>query len=168
MPCTEMRLTDDEGREFSEGELWIRGPHVFSGYRGRHEETAATLVGGWVRTGDLAARDADGFYRILGRKKEMYISGGENVYPGEVELELAAFPGVKEAAVVGVPDARWGESGVAFVVPSPERPVDPAELRAFLAGRLAAYKRPREIRFLDALPRNAMGKVRRPQLQALV
>lgn len=168
MPGTEMRLTDEGGREASEGELWIGGPHLFSGYLGRPDETAATLAGGWVRTGDLARRDQDGFYRILGRKKEMYITGGENVYPGEVEAVLLAHPGVREAAVIGVPDERWGESSVAFIVPRAERPLTPQELRAFLDGRLARYKRPRELRFLDELPRNAMGKVLRPALRDLL
>ncbi|MBI5202500.1 MAG: AMP-binding protein [Elusimicrobia bacterium] len=161
MPGTEMRLADD-------GELFIRGPHLFSGYLGRPEETQAALLDGWVRTGDLAARDADGCFRILGRKKDMYISGGENVYPGEVEIALAEHPAVQDASVVGVPDAKWGEAGVAFVVPRPERPVDPAELMSFLDGRLARFKRPREIRVLDALPRNAMGKVQKPALRALL
>ena len=161
MPGTEMRLSDD-------GELWIRGPHLFSGYLGRPAETAAALVDGWVRTGDLAAQDEDGCYRILGRKKDMYISGGENVYPGEVEVVLAAHPAVLDASVVGVPDERWGEAGVAFVVPKPERPLGPAELMAFLDGRLARYKRPREIRLLTELPRNSMGKVQKPELRALV
>ena len=152
MPGTEMRLAED-------GELWIRGPHVFSGYLGRPEETAVTLVDGWVRTGDLAQRDADGYYYVLGRKKEMYISGGENVYPVEVETALHAHPGVLEAAVVGVPHELWGEVGRAFVVARPGARLDAVELSRFLDGRLARYKQPKEIRIRPDLPKNAMGKV---------
>lgn len=159
MAGTRMRLTDEAGRECDEGELWVRGPHAFAGYLGRPEETAKTLVDGWVRTGDLASRDADGYYYVLGRKKEMFISGGENVYPVEVEAALQAHPGVLEAAVVGVPHERWGEAGRAFVVPRPGETLDPAALAAFLDGRLARYKQPKEIVVRPSLPKNAMGKV---------
>ncbi|MDE2291277.1 MAG: AMP-binding protein, partial [Elusimicrobia bacterium] len=159
MPGTEMRLLDPDGREADAGELYVRGPHVFSGYLGRPEETAQTLVDGWVRTGDLAQRDADGYFYVLGRRKEMYISGGENVYPVEVEAALQAHPGVLEAAVVGVPHERWGEVGRAFVVARPGAAVSSDELAAFLDGRLARYKRPKEIRIRASLPKNAMGKV---------
>ncbi|TBR17975.1 long-chain fatty acid--CoA ligase [bacterium] len=159
MAGTRMRLTDESGRERDEGELWVRGPHAFAGYLGRPEETAKTLVDGWVRTGDLASRDADGYYYVLGRKKEMFISGGENVYPVEVEAALQAHPGVLEAAVVGVPHERWGEAGRAFVVPRPGELLDPGALAAFLDGRLARYKQPKEILVRPSLPKNAMGKV---------
>lgn len=159
MPGTRMRLTAEDGRETDEGELWVRGPHAFAGYLGRPEETAKTLVDGWVRTGDLASRDSDGYYWVLGRKKEMFISGGENVYPVEVEAALQAHPGVLEAAVVGVPHERWGEAGRAFVVARPGEALDPAALAAFLDGRLARYKQPKEILVRPSLPKNAMGKV---------
>lgn len=159
MAGTRMRLTDEQGRECDEGELWVRGPHAFAGYWGRPEETAKTLVDGWVRTGDLASRDAEGYYYVLGRKKEMFISGGENVYPVEVEAALQAHPGVLEAAVVGVPHERWGEAGRAFVVAKPGEPLDPGALAAFLDGKLARYKQPKEILVRTSLPKNAMGKV---------
>jgi fatty-acyl-CoA synthase len=159
MPGTEMKLVDDSGRAADAGELWIRGPHAFSGYLGRPDETAKTLSDGWVRTGDLAQRDADGFYYVLGRKKEMFISGGENVYPVEVETVLYAHPGVLEAAVVGVPHERWGEVGRAFVVPRPGTVLDSADLTAFLDGKLARYKQPKEILIRPSLPKNAVGKI---------
>jgi fatty-acyl-CoA synthase len=159
MPGTRMKLLDDAGRETDSGELWIGGPHVFSGYLGRPDETAKTLVDGWVRTGDLASRDADGYYYVLGRKKEMFISGGENVYPVEVEAALHAHPAVLEAAVVGVPDPRWGEVGRAFVVARPGTPLTAEAVAAFLDGRLARYKHPKEIQIRASLPKNAMGKI---------
>jgi fatty-acyl-CoA synthase len=159
MPGTEMKLLDDSGRASDAGELWIRGPHLFSGYLGRPDETAKALVDGWVRTGDLAQRDADGFYYVLGRKKEMYISGGENVYPVEVETVLYSHPGVLEAAVVGVPNERWGEVGRAFVVARPGTVLAAQELTSFLDGRLARYKQPKEILIRPSLPKNAMGKI---------
>lgn len=159
MPGTRMKLLDEAGRQTDSGELWIAGPHVFSGYLGRPEESAKTLVDGWVRTGDLASRDADGYYYVLGRKKEMFISGGENVYPVEVEAALQAHPAVLEAAVVGVPDARWGEVGRAFVVARRGARLSPAQLAEFLNGRLARYKQPKEIVVRSGLPKNAMGKI---------
>ncbi|MBI5595509.1 MAG: AMP-binding protein [Elusimicrobia bacterium] len=165
MPGTEMRLTGEDGRVGDAGELWVRGPHAFSGYLGRPEETSKALVDGWVRTGDLAQRDAEGYYYILGRKKEMYISGGENVYPVEVEAVLQAHPGVLEAAVVGVPHERWGEAGRAFVVARPGVSLSPEALASFLEGRLARFKQPKDIRIRTSLPKNAMGKVLKGALQ---
>lgn len=139
------------------GELLVRGPSVFAGYWNDPAATAEAMRGGWLHTGDVAERDADGFYRIRDRIKDMYISGGENVYPAEVESVLMAHPDVVEAAVVGVPDERWGEAGVAVVVT--RRPLDPEELLDWCRGRLARFKVPREVRFVDALPRSGMNKV---------
>ena len=139
------------------GELLVRGPSVFTGYWNDPAATAEAMRGGWLHTGDVAERDADGFYRIRDRIKDMYISGGENVYPAEVESVLMAHPDVVEAAVVGVPDERWGEAGVAVVVT--RRPLDPEELLDWCRGRLARFKVPREVRFVDALPRSGMNKV---------
>ncbi len=141
------------------GELLIRGPHVMAGYFRRPEATAEALRDGWLWTGDLARRDADGCVWIAGRAKEMFISGGENVYPAEVESALHAHPAVAEAALIAVPDARWGEVGHAFVVPEPGRDFDPDALRAFLADRLAGYKRPHGFTLVDALPTTAIGKL---------
>jgi fatty-acyl-CoA synthase len=162
LPYTEARLTDDDGREVSAGEvgeLWLRGPHVSRGYWNNPQATAAALDSdGWFHTGDLARRDAEGFHTIAGRKKDMIISGGVNVYPAEIEGELLLHPGVRDAAVVGVPHPIWGEAGVAFIV-AQDAPPSAEELTDFLAGRLAKYKVPREMVFVDALPRTAYGKV---------
>jgi len=167
LPFTETRLADEQGDEVPAGEvgeLWIRGPHVCRGYWRNPEATAAALdAEGWFHTGDLARRDAQGFHWIAGRKKDMIISGGVNVYPAEVEGELLLHPDVRDAAVVGVPHPTWGEVGIAFVVARAE--IGPEALAGFLAGRLAKYKLPREFRFVDALPRTAYGKVVKGELR---
>ncbi len=169
MPFTEARLVREDGHDAAGeevGELLLRGPHVCLGYWGQPEATAAALdADGWFRTGDLARRDADGFYTIAGRRKDMLISGGVNVYPAEIEGELLLHPKVQDAAVVGVPHPTWGEMGVAFVVPRPGESLDAEELLAFAAGRLARYKLPRAVVFRDALPRTAYGKVVKGELR---
>jgi len=167
---TETRLADEQGDEVPAGEvgeLWIRGPHVCRGYWHNPEATAAALdAAGWFHTGDLARRDAEGFHWIAGRKKDMIISGGVNVYPAEIEGELLLHPDVRDAAVVGVPHPTWGEVGIAFIVPRTANSEELAEALAdFLAGRLAKYKLPREFRFVDALPRTAYGKVVKGELR---
>ncbi|MGI9112773.1 MAG: class I adenylate-forming enzyme family protein [Gaiellaceae bacterium] len=145
-----------------EGELVVRGPNVFSGYWRNPDATAAAFADGWLLTGDLAARDEEGDYRIVGRLKDLVISCGENVYPSEVESVLHEHPAVAEAAVLGVPDERWGEACTAFVVLSGA--VGEDELIVFCRERLAKFKVPREIRFVEALPRNAMGKIVKSEL----
>jgi len=117
-----------------------------------------------MRTGDVAERDLDGFYWILGRKKDMFISGGENVYPAEVEQALTAHPSVLEAAVIGVPDLKWQEVGKAFVVAKPGAAVDTDQLLAFCRDRIARYKVPKSIEFVSELPKNSMGKVQKRDL----
>lgn len=160
---TSARLIDGEGREVTRGEigeLLLRGAHVCQGYWNNPEATADALdADGWFHTGDLARQDADGFFYIAGRRKDMFISGGVNVYPAEVEAALLLHPRVQDAAVIGVPHATWGEVGVAFIVSRPGEPVTPEDLTQHLAGRLARYKIPREFRFLPALPRTPYGKV---------
>jgi fatty-acyl-CoA synthase len=147
-----------------DGDVQVRGPNVTPGYWEDPDATAAAFTAdGWFRTGDVATVDADGHYRIVGRQKDMYISGGENVYPAEVENALFAHPAVAEVAVIGVPDPKWGEVGRAFVVP--EGAVTAAELRAYLLGRLAKYKVPVHFDFLERLPRTASGKVRKGDLR---
>ena len=140
-----------------EGELLIRGPHVIAGYWRNPQATADTIRNGWLHTGDIAVRDEDGCYSILGRSKEMFISGGENVYPAEIESVLLAHPRVLEAAVVGVPHPTWGEVGKAFVVVTAG--YDEEDVRAFLSERLARYKLPRTIVVVEALPLTAIGKI---------
>jgi fatty-acyl-CoA synthase len=141
------------------GEILVSGPNVFAGYWRNPGATATAVTAGWLATGDVAERDADGWYWIRGRLKDMYISGGENVYPAEVEQVLAAHEAVAEAVVLGVPDERWGESGLAFVVFRSGQELPAAELAAFCRARLAAYKVPRQFRFVAELPRLTNGKV---------
>jgi acyl-CoA synthetase (AMP-forming)/AMP-acid ligase II len=148
------------------GEIVIRGRNVTPGYWRRPEATAALfLPGGWLRTGDAGQLDADGYVTIADRIKDIIISGGENIIPGEVERVLAEHPGVLEAAVVGVPSERWGETPLAFVVRRPGPEVTPDELIAFCRGRLAHYKCPAAIEWTQALPRNPSGKVLRRKLR---
>jgi len=158
------RLVEGEGQ----GELVVRGPNVFSGYWRDAEATAAAFADGWLLTGDVAARDGEGYYRIVGRLKDMVISGGENVYPAELEHVLHEHGAVAEAAVVGVPDERWGEACLAFVVLADGESAGEEELLAFCRGRLARYKVPREVRFVERLPRNALNKVAKSELLELV
>ena len=147
------------------GELWVRGPNVFAGYWRDPKATAAVLVGQWLDTGDVAERDGDGFYRIVGRTKEMYVSGGENVFPVEVERVLTAYEDVAEAAVVGVSDATWGESGVAFVVPRRGADIDLDALVAHCRTHLATFKVPRSIEVVNELPQTHIGKVNKAVLR---
>ena len=165
-PYVDVALRDPESGELvegvGEGELVVRGPNVFPGYWRNEQATAAAFADGWLLTGDIADRDAEGDYRIVGRLKDMVISGGENVYPAEIEGVLHEHAAVAEAAVVGVPDERWGEACAAFVVSDGEASED--ELLAFCRERLAKFKVPRELHFVDELPRNAMGKVVKSEL----
>ena len=156
---TEVKLEDMDG---DVGEMWIRGPHLSLGYWNNPEATGAAYTGdGWFRTGDLARRDEEGFFYIAGRRKEMFISGGVNVYPAEIEAELVSHPSVSDAAVVAIPDETWGEAGVAFVVGT----ASAEELTRYLGERLARYKIPRRFVFLDVLPRTPYGKVVKDDLR---
>ncbi len=146
-----------------EGEIQVRGPNVFSGYWERPEATAEAFADGWFRTGDLGELDPDGYLRILGRSKELIITGGLNVYPREVEDVLAGHPDVAEVAVVGLPSEEWGETVAAFVVSNAPHPTA-APLLELAAQRLAPFKRPRRVVFVQALPRNALGKVLKHEL----
>ncbi|MEU4422005.1 long-chain fatty acid--CoA ligase [Actinoplanes sp. NPDC024001] len=152
--------------EGSPGEVLVRGPNVTPGYWNDEAATAAAFTDGdWFRTGDLAVIDEHGHFRIVDRTKDMFISGGENVYPAEVEAAIFEHPAVAEAAVVGVPDEKWGEVGRAFVVPMPGSHLDPADVPAFLAGRLAKYKIPVYVDVVDDLPRTGSNKVRKGPLR---
>ncbi|NNU28322.1 class I adenylate-forming enzyme family protein [Isoptericola sediminis] len=148
------------------GELLVRGPGIFAGYFRDPEATAAAFAGGWLRTGDLVERDADGYHRIVDRLKDLFIVGGENVSPAEVEAVLHRHPGVAEAAVVGVPDARWGEIGHAFVVPRAGYPTDAEELETYCRGELAHFKVPQRFELVDRLPRTSLHKIPRHALRA--
>jgi long-chain acyl-CoA synthetase len=166
----EIRLLDDDGREVAPGEigeLYSRSPYLFEGYFGRPEETAACMRDGWVSAGDLARQDEDGYFYIVDRKKDMVITGGYNVYPREIEEQLHQHPEVLEAAVIGVPDERWGEALVAFVVPRAQGGAAAGELERHCRERLAGYKVPKRFLHAGALPRNAGGKVLKNELRAI-
>ncbi|MFJ9589001.1 acyl-CoA synthetase [Streptomyces acidicola] len=141
------------------GEVVVRGPHVMPGYWGLPEETAAAFTDGWFRSGDAARTDEDGYVRIVDRIKDMIVSGGENIYPAEIEDRILAHPDVAECAVIGVPDERWGEVPRAVVVPRDGATVNPDEVLASLAGHLARYKIPKSVVLTDELPRTASGKL---------
>jgi fatty-acyl-CoA synthase len=164
---SEMRL-DAGGREAEAGEvgeLLIRGPHVCSGYWQNREATAAALEDGWFHTGDMARHDQDGFYYIVGRYKDMIISGGENVYAAEIEAVFREHPAVAEAALIGKADDKWGEVGLMIVVPRSDEQPAAEELLRFCRQRLARYKVPKEIAFVSELPYSPYGKVEKAKLR---
>jgi fatty-acyl-CoA synthase len=169
MMYTRARVADAGGNELGPdevGELQFQGPHVSSGYWQNEAATAESYgTDGWFRSGDSARRDADGFFYIAGRKKEMFISGGVNVYPAEIEAELMSHPQVADAAVVGVADDTWGEIGIAFVVSVEGREISRQELEGYLSARIGRYKLPKKYVFLDALPRTPYGKVVKDELR---
>jgi len=168
-PTVGLRVVDEEGRDVAAGEageVWLSGPNVTPGYWNRPEETArAFTADGWFRTGDIARRDAEGFVTLVDRRKDMFISGGENVYPAEVETALLDHPDIAEAAVIGIADERWGEVGRAFVVLRPGRVLDPAALAGHCAARIARYKVPKEFLAVEALPRTTSGKLQKHVLR---
>ncbi|MGJ7544733.1 acyl-CoA synthetase [Variovorax sp. LT1R16] len=167
---TEIKLIDVMGDEVTApgatGEICVRGGNVMSGYWNRPEANAAAFTAdGWFRSGDVGYRDAEGFLFVCDRLKDMVISGGENIYPAEVESVLYDHPDVAEAAVIGAPDAQWGERVVAVIAPRPGRTVTLEGLREFAQARLARYKLPKELRLVEALPRNPTGKVLKAKLR---
>ncbi|MBB6219681.1 AMP-binding protein [Rhizobium leguminosarum] len=169
-PLLDIRIVGEDGRDVGEGEIgefWLRGPAVTPGYWNKPRETAAAFSDGWYRTGDLGRREANGFYRIVDRLKDMYISGGENVYPAEVEAALASHPDILDVAVVGIPDVRWGECGVAYVVLRPGAAATAETIAGHCVERLAAFKRPARILFVETIPRTASGKVQKHVLRRL-
>jgi fatty-acyl-CoA synthase len=166
----QLRLLDDQGREVpagAVGELWVRNSMLVAGYHRDHEGTAKAMRDGFFSVGDLARIDGDGYVYLADRKHDMVISGGVNIYPLEIEQRLHEHPAVLEAAVIGVPDAEWGEALKAFVVTRPGHGATPDELREFCKQTLANFKCPRHYVFLDALPRNPTGKVLKRELRAL-
>ena len=165
---TEIRVVDESGNDVGTdeiGELWVRGPNVTPGYWERPEANIESFTDGWLHTGDAARIDADGYVFIVDRWKDMYISGGENVYPAEVEQVLFHHPNVRDVAIIGVPDEKWGEVGMAVVVPRDAGALDGDELIAFCSGKLAKYKIPKLVTTVDELPRNAAGKVLKRELR---
>ena len=165
----DVRLVDDAGQGVAAGgvgEIWVRAPNVMQGYW--RDPGNPAFQGGWFHTGDLARCDADGFFWVVGRCKDMIISGGENIYPAEIENLLADCPQIQEAAAVGLPHARWGEVVVAVVVPKPGARLDEAAVLQWLDGKLARFKLPRQVIFTDSLPKTALGKVQKSRLEDLV
>ena len=171
VPITNVEVTvrDDEGRALKDGEvgeICVRGPNVMQGYWNKPEETAKALKDGWLLTGDVGYRDADGYFFITDRKKDMLLVNGINVYPREIEEVIYTFPGVKEAAVISRPDERKGEQPVAYVAMNEGATLNEKELIGYLRQRLADYKVPRQVNVLPALPRNATGKILKTALRS--
>jgi long-chain acyl-CoA synthetase len=168
VPNVEVSTQDDSGKILGAGEageICVRGGNVMLGYWNNPEETVKAFRNGWLLTGDIGYRDADGYFYITDRKKDMLLVNGNNVYPREIEEVIYQFPGIKEAAVIGVPDARKGEQPVAFVVVAEGQAVEEKTLLQFVRGKLADYKVPKKMVFLSALPRNATGKILKTALR---
>ncbi|MHA2044312.1 MAG: acyl-CoA synthetase [Candidatus Thorarchaeota archaeon] len=165
----ETMIVDDDNNSVDDGEageLLLRGPHTFSGYWEEPEETAKVIESdGWVHTGDLVMRDKEGFYYIVGRKKDMFISGGENVFPAEIEEILYKHPQISESAVIGVPDEKWGEAGKAFIVLKSGESLTEDEIRKHFDGKLARFKIPKFYEFREDLPKSAAGKILKRELE---
>lgn len=162
LPLFDFRIVDELSRDVARGEvgeLWLRGPSVMTGYWRNEAATQEAFRDGWLRTGDLFCLEDDGSLRMVDRAKYLIKTGGENVYPQEVELVILQHPSVRDAAVIGVPDPVWGETVKAFVVVHPDSSVAPEEISAWVRQRLAPYKRPRYVEFVDEIPRNHSGKV---------
>lgn len=166
-----MRIVGEDGadvRQGETGEIWIRGGNVMLGYWQSPEATAAALADGWFRSGDMGHLDAEGYLYVDGRGKDMIISGGENIYPAEIENILIESPDIVEASVVGKPDPRWGEVVVAVVVPRPGRQVAGDQVLGMLEGRIARFKHPKEVVVVEALPKTALGKIRKEDVRRMV
>lgn len=165
----EARIVDSEGREVADGEageLLLRGPNITPGYWNRPEVTAETIVEGWLHSGDVARRDTDGYFYLVDRIKDMFISGGENVYPAEVETILLTHPQLLEVAVVGVPDDKWGEVGHAYLRPRPGEEIDLESIAAYCREYLAGYRIPKRFFVVEDFPRTPAGKVQKHVLRA--
>jgi fatty-acyl-CoA synthase len=168
--CCEAKVVDDAGVELppdTPGEIAVRGPNVFFEYWGNKVATSEALHDGWFRTGDIGRRDADGYFYVHDRKKNMIISGGENIYPAEVERVLLEHPDVAECGVIGRPDAKWDEVPVAYVISRAGCVADAETLKTHVSAQLARFKVPREFVFVDDLPRTALGKVQHFKLKEI-
>ena len=164
---TEVRVVDDEGHECAPGEpgeVLVAGPHIMTGYWNRPDATVETIIDGWLHTGDIATMDADGFVTIVDRVKDMLISGGENVYPAEIENVLLGNEKVADAGVIGIKSTKWGESPLAVVVRKDEG-LDADELIDYCKGKLAPFKTIKAVEFVDEIPRNPSGKILKRELR---
>ena len=165
---TDVRVVGPDGAEAGpgeRGEIIVAGPNVMRGYWGQPDASAAVLADGWLHSGDVGTADEDGYVSVVDRIKDVIISGGENIYPAEVENALLSHPAVADCGVIGTPDGRWGEVGRAVVVLRPGRSASEADILGFLDGRLARYKIPKSVRFATGLPRTATGKILKKQLR---
>jgi fatty-acyl-CoA synthase len=171
-PDVQVRIVDDSETDVppgAAGEILVRGRNVSAGYWRRPQETAAAFTAdGWYRSGDIGALDSRGYLSVIDRKKDMFISGGENIYPAEIEAALADYPGLADCAVIGVPDERWGETGHLVAAPRNGHDINPDQLITHLQSRLARYKIPKHVTIMQALPRNSTGKLVKAQLRELV
>ena len=162
--AVEARVVDENDVDVAAGEigeLWVRGPSITSGYWNQPAKTASAFAGGWFKTGDAATADADGYYFLVDRKKDMFISGGENVYPAQIEAVIAEIEDVAECAVIGVPDEKWGEVGCAYVIAAGGKTLTCAAVLAHCKSRLATFKVPKSVVLTDSIPRTASGKVQK-------
>jgi fatty-acyl-CoA synthase len=160
----EVRIVDKTGKDASRGEVGeiiIKGPTLMSGYWNRPDLTAETIRDGWLFTGDLARMDEEGYIYIVDREKDMYVSGGENVYPAEIEKVLHTHPKIFDVGIVGVPDEKWGEVGKAFIVLKPGETMGNGEVFEFLKGKVAKYKIPKYAEYIEELPKTASGKIQK-------
>ncbi len=161
------KIVGEQGQELGAGEigeLWLKGPMCMSGYWKNPKATAETITDGWLHTGDLVRRDEEGYFYVVGRKKDMFKSGGENVYPAELEKVIRAYPGIREVAVIGVPDAKWGEVGKAFLSVEPDMAFDSAELNQYCLQNLGKFKVPKYFQVLAELPKGDSGKILKRKL----
>ncbi|MDP7067398.1 MAG: AMP-binding protein, partial [Acidimicrobiales bacterium] len=166
-----IRIVDDNGEDVSPGEpgeLWVRGPNILSEYWRNPEATSASITDGWFHTGDIGHSDPEGWIYVDDRKKDVVISGGENIYPAELENVLAESPLFLESTVIGLPDAQWGEIPVVVAVAAEETPPDDDAVLDLFDNRVARFKHPRKVVWVDALPRNVMGKVLKHEVRKLV
>jgi malonyl-CoA/methylmalonyl-CoA synthetase len=172
LPNLRVRIVDPETHQDLEagqtGEIWLRGPNVTPGYWRKPEETAMAFEQGWFRTGDLAKVDEEGYYYLTDRIKHIIISGGENVSPKEIEAVINQFPDVVESSVVGIPDEKWGERVVAAIVTKPGVNLEPEKIRTFCKKHLHDWKCPKEVVFLEALPKNTMGKILKEEVKSVI
>ena len=170
MYFNKVKIVDDNNNEVGPnecGEIIWSGPLIFSGYWNNENDTKSTLRDGWVYTGDIAKKDEDGFYYIVGRKKNMYITGGENIFPPEVEEEIYKHPAIHEVCVIGVPDKKWGEVGKAVITLKPDKKIDEKELKEFLKGKIGSIKIPKYVQVIDEIPKNNAGKIQRGVIVSL-
>ena len=164
------RLVDEHGKDVETnqlGELVLSGPNVTPGYWKNPEATNTTIIDGWFHTGDIMRKDEEGFLFVVDRIKNMYISGAENVYPAEIEYLLRSHPAIDAVAIIGIPDEKWGESGMAFIVIKPGNQLKEGDVISFCEDKLAKFKIPRHIRFVSELPKNDAGKIDRKKLKEI-